>query len=108
MTDAFLPPISSWHFLPCAAAQLEIVRPALTEPVNETAAVSGWVISASPNRAPWPKTTLNTPAGIPASRWHSVTCQAVRGACSEGLSTTVLPKASAGAAFQIGIAIGKF
>jgi hypothetical protein len=51
---------------------------------------------------------LNTPSGAPA-RWRiSAIAHAEAGTRSAGLSTTVLPYASAGATFQAGIASGKF
>ena len=52
-----------------------------------------------------PQTTLSTPAGsTPAA--ISPTREAVAGVVSEGLSTTVLPAARAGAIFQMAIMNG--
>ena len=53
-------------------------------------------------------TRLNTPSGSPASAMISASAQAEPGTRSAGLRTTQLPKASAGAIFQAGMAIGKF
>ena len=51
---------------------------------------------------------LTTPAGRSAWRQMSVKINAVSGVVSAGLSTTVLPQASAGAIFQASISSGKF
>ena len=51
---------------------------------------------------------MNTPSGMPASSASSASRSAVSGVCSAGLSTTVLPIASAGAIFHDVMAIGKF
>ena len=51
---------------------------------------------------------LTTPAGSSAWRQMSVKISAVSGVVSAGLSTTVLPQASAGAIFQASIRSGKF
>ena len=58
---------------------------------------------------PGPTTTLTTPSGDPglAARARS-NRSAVSGVSSAGLSTTVLPAASAGPSFQEAIASGKF
>ena len=53
-------------------------------------------------------TRLMTPFGNPARDMISISIHAVPGTRSAGLNTTVLPKASAGAIFQAGMAIGKF
>ena len=52
--------------------------------------------------------TVNTPSGSPASSASSPSRIAVSGVSSAGLSTTVLPAASAGAKPQPAIGIGKF
>ena len=49
--------------------------------------------------------TLTTPGGQ-TSASSSASRSAVSGVCSEGLSTTVLPAASAGAIFQAAIISG--
>jgi hypothetical protein len=79
-----------------------------TEPVNEIASTPGWATSADPISDPRPATTLRTPGGSPASSSACTSGRAVRVAASAGLSTTVLPKTSAGASFHVGIAAGKF
>ena len=57
----------------------------------------GCAVSAAPASSPIPCTTLNAPSGRPASRAMSASIDAVSGAHSGGLRTTVLPAASAGA-----------
>ena len=68
----------------------------------------GWLTSASPITLPRPITRLNTPGGMPERLMISASAQAQPGTRSAGLSTTQLPKASAGAIFHAGMAIGKF
>ena len=57
---------------------------------------------------PGPATTLSTPSGSPASSAIRSSSSAVSGVSSAGLSTTVLPAASAGATFHEAITSGKF
>ena len=57
---------------------------------------------------PGPTTTLTTPSGTPASTAMRSKRSAVSGVSSAGLSTTVLPAASAGASFHDAIVSGKF
>ena len=57
---------------------------------------------------PRPGTTLSTPSGRPASAASSASRSDESGACSAGLSTTLLPAASAGATFQTARSSGKF
>src|SRR4051812_47915400 len=54
-------------------------RPARVEPVNETMSTSGWPARASPASGPVPETTLNTPAGSPASAHTSASTNALSG-----------------------------
>ncbi len=51
---------------------------------------------------------MKTPAGSSAAAAVSASSVPTWGESSDGLSTTVLPKARAGAAFHSGIAAGKF
>ena len=62
----------------------------------------------APTFDPGPITRLKTPAGQPASSRIFASSQAQPGVNSAGFITTALPKASAGASFQAGMAIGKF
>ena len=57
---------------------------------------------------PSPVTMLTTPGGSSAWRQMSANSSAVSGVVSAGLSTTVLPAASAGAIFHASISSGKF
>ena len=61
-----------------------------------------------PHTLPGPTTTLTTPSGTPASSAMRSSSSAVSGVSSAGLSTTVLPAASAGPSFQAAIVSGKF
>ena len=83
-------------------------RPTPTDPVKLMAWTPEWRTSASPMTLPRPITRLNTPAGIPEREMISASAHAEAGTMSAGLRTTQFPYASAGAAFQAGIAIGKF
>ncbi len=89
---------------PVAAARMT-ARPVGTDPVSDSASMAGCAASASPVAAP-PWTTEKTPGGRPASRSSSPSATAVTGVSSEGLNTTALPAASAGAAFQHAICSG--
>ena len=71
--------------------------PARVEPVKLTMSTSLCALSAAPTVGPSPLTRLNTPAGTPASSRISAKIIAFDGASSDGLSTIVLPAASAGA-----------
>ena len=82
-------------------------RAVAVPPVNDTLSMPAWPTSASPAAAP-PTTTLSTPGGSPASSASSAKRSAPNGASSGGLATTVLPAASAGAAFWPMPIIGPF
>ena len=105
---ADLPPSSSVTRLIVCAAPAAIARPTSVEPVNAIFATSGCSTSRAPQVEPGPATTLTTPSGIPASSAIRSNSSAVSGVSSAGLSTTVLPAASAGASFQDAIVSGKF
>ena len=78
--------------------------PARTEPVIETICGIGCSTSARPvSRSP--VTTLKTPAGRNSAMISAIS-SVDTGVVSEGLSTTVLPAAIAGAHFQTAIIIG--
>ena len=51
---------------------------------------------------------FTTPSGSPASSSSSPRRSAVRGVCSAGFNTDVLPHASAGPSFHAAISSGKF
>ena len=85
-----------------------IWRPTSVEPVNVILSTAGWRTNAAPATEPGPGSTLNTPGGSPASSASWPMRTAVSGVSAAGLSTTQLPAASAGAAFQPTMIIGKF
>jgi hypothetical protein len=76
--------------------------------VNEIARTRACEMSGVPTAEPRPTTMLNTPVGMPASSKQAARCKPVSGASWASFMTTVFPYASAGAAFQAGIAAGKF
>ena len=82
--------------------------PTSFDPVNDTARMAGCRTIVSPTSRPPPNTRFSTPGGSPHSSKISTMSAAVSGVSDAGLNTTVLPETSAGAIFQIGIAIGKF
>ena len=82
--------------------------PVSTEPVNDMAFTSRDSSIVWPTTEPRPMTRLNTPLGIPERDTISARAQAEPGTRSAGLKTTALPKASAGAIFHAGMAMGKF
>ena len=85
-----------------------ICRPTSVEPVKTILRTAGWSTSRWPTTLPLPGSTWSTPSGSPASRASSPIRIAVSGVISAGLTTTVLPAASAGAMPQARIGIGKF
>ena len=94
-------------FLSVPATALAMARPTSVEPVNATLSTSGWATIARPV-SPAPVTMLTTPAGRSACWQISANSSAVSGVVSAGLSTTVLPHASAGAIFHASMSSGKF
>ena len=104
---AALPPSSRVTFLLVPATVRAIALPTSVEPVNATLSTSGWPTMARPV-SPAPVTMLTTPGGRSACWQISANSNAVSDVVSAGLSTTVLPHASAGAIFQASISSGKF
>ena len=100
MMAGHLPPSSMDRPLRFSAALRKIVLPVVVSPVKEISGTSGCLTSASPASSPRPLTRLNTPSGRPASLKICAHSEAESGVNSAGLSTTVLPVASAGASFQ--------
>ena len=84
-----------------------MMRPTSVEPVKASLSTPSCATRAAPV-APSPVTMLTTPGGSPTSRVISAKASALSGVNSAGLSTTVLPAASAGAIFQASISSGKF
>ena len=66
-TCADLPPSSSTVPVMLAAAALATSAPTLVDPVNAILSIPGCPARAWPTAGPKPLTTLNTPAGTPAS-----------------------------------------
>ncbi len=78
--------------------------PARVEPVIDTSCGIGWATSARPvSRSP--QTTLSTPGGRNSAA-ISASSRLDTGVVSDGLRTTVLPAASAGANFHTAIISG--
>ncbi len=65
----------------------------------------GCETKGAPTLSPRPHTMFTTPLGKSSAR-SSASFKAVSGVCSEGLSTTVLPAASAGPNFHAAIIKG--
>ena len=82
--------------------------PARVEPVKVSLPMPGWRVRASPVTAPEPWTTLRIPAGTPAATASSARRTSEKGVISDGLITTALPAAIAGAIFQDAMTSGKF
>lgn len=107
-TFGLLPPSSRVRRFTRAAQRVMMCLPVLVDPVKTILATPGWSTRAPPATGPSPGSTWNSPPGSPASRASSARRSAVRGVVSAGLSRTALPAASAGAAPQAAIGIGKF
>ena len=102
-----LPPSSSATGASRAPALAAIAAPVFSLPVKEILATPGWSTSASPaSRSP--VTTLTTPAGKPTSAASRSVSSTLALACSDGLTTMVLPAASAGASEYIVSSTGEF
>ncbi len=106
-TLAALPPSSRVSFLPVPATARWISLPTSVEPVNAILSTPGCATRACPV-APSPVRMFTVPGGRPACWMTSASSSAVSGVVSAGLSTQVLPAASAGASFQAAISSGKF
>ena len=88
-----------------SAAARAIHLPVPTLPVSDTSATSGCVTMPAPTGSPAPVMTFSTPAGR-ISAASSASRSVVSGVISDGLRTTTLPPASAGAIFQMAIISG--
>ncbi len=100
-----LPPSSRWVRLSVPVAACRILRPVATSPVTLTIATFGCSTSGWPTLGPRPQITLSTPFGKISAATRASNSD-VSGVCSLGLSTTVLPAASAGAIFHAAISSG--
>ncbi len=106
-TKGDLPPSSSESALPLPAVAWRMIRPTSVEPVKAILSMSACLTISSPT-APSPVMMLTTPGGKSIAWQISAKASAVSEVHSAGLSTTVLPMASAGAIFQASISSGKF
>ena len=104
----FFDPISICNFVMLAIALAAMPRPTGTEPVKLIASTSRLSTSLWPTALPCPVTRLKRPAGMSCFTMISVSATALAGVRFAGFHTTALPKASAGAIFQAGVATGKF
>ena len=88
----------------------DLVEIASNEPhrVEATLRTSSCFTSASPASGPNPVTTLTTPLGEPARSTSLMNSSVEAEVNSEGLITTVLPAASAGASFHAVSRSGEF
>src|SRR5579859_2146347 len=107
-TAAPLPPSSSLHGTRLRPQASPIFLPTSGDPVNDIRLIFGWFASAAPAFGPSPITTLSTPSGRPASAASFPTNNELSGVTSDGLTTTVLPAASAGAMPHNNKVNGKF
>ena len=103
-----LPPSSSESFLIVPAHCAISTLPIAVDPVNDSFRTTGFAVSSPPISAAGPVMTLKTPLGKPARSASSASASAENGVCDAGFSTTVQPAASAGPAFRVIIASGKF
>src|SRR3954464_9861238 len=102
----FLAPPSACTRLPCAAAVPYTYRAIGVEPTKLTARTSGCVSRPSTaDLSPW--STVNTPAGSPASAQSAAIQFDADGSRSLGLSTNALPHAIATGYIHMGTMAGK-
>ncbi len=85
-----------------------IRRPVCSRPVKAILSRPSWSSMACPVTAPVPLTMLSAPAGSPARSAMRASIIAEWGANSEGLKTTQLPQARAGAILMAALRNGKF
>ncbi|KAH3678782.1 hypothetical protein OGATHE_000051 [Ogataea polymorpha] len=105
-TSGDLPPHSSDTFLRFAAALCITLAPVAVDPVNATLSRSGCSASLWPATEPSPETTLNTPAGNPASLTYCANSSSDSGVSSLDLITNGHPHANAGQNFHPDIESG--
>ena len=106
-TQAPLPPSSSSVRFMVRAAFSAMVTPTWVEPVKLTQSTSSASTSAAEEAGPLPLTRLTTPGGKPTSLRMRTSSTMARGSCGAGLTTTVLPEASAGATLPAMLTMGK-
>ncbi len=103
-----LPPSSSVAGISRSAAALYTPRPPASAPVKATLATLRCATSGTPTCSPKPVTTFSTPGGKPTSSNTRASAMDEAEVDSDGLSTTVLPAASAGASFHVASMSGEF
>lgn len=84
-----------------ATAACATLAPVAVDPVKATLSTPLCEASASPVDRSHPVTTLNTPAGSPASVRISANATVEAGECSGGFTTHVQPAASNGASLNV-------
>ena len=102
-----LPPSSSSSRFIEPPATAPIAWPTPVEPVKLTMSVWGLATIASPTSGPEPVTMLTTPGGKPTPSRISTSRMTASGSCGAGLTTTVLPMASAGPTLPAQLTAGK-
>src|SRR5690606_29253686 len=103
-----LPPSSRLLCFRFFAAVAPILRPVVSEPVNDILRTNGWETRGEPTSSPKPVTTFTTPGGNPASSNKRAKSSVDAEVNSDGLMTTVHPAASAGASFHASKSNGEF
>ena len=103
-----LPPSSIDVFLRVGTHCASSNFPTSVDPVNDSLRTIGLLVSSLPISDELPTTTFNTPSGMPARLASSASASADKGVSLAGLMTIEHPAASAGAAFRVIIALGKF
>ncbi len=96
ITTGDFPPNSSETCAKFSAEFLTTWRAVSGPPVKLILSTNGWLVSARPHGSPRPEITLKTPGGKPASSNTLANSNMGAEACSDALSTTVLPAARAG------------
>ena len=107
MIFALFPPSSNVAGINFSAAAFAIFFPISVEPVKASLQRSGCSNKYCPDLLPEPVTRFKTPAG--SRSWiSSVKTSILSDVVEDGLNTTQLPAASAGASFHAAIRNGKF
>lgn len=104
---ALWPPSSNWTRTPGRTARCS-AAPVRSEPVNVTARTSGAPASAAMASGSSPWTTRSASSGTPPRRQAAASRSPAPGVTGDGLKTTVLPAASAGAILRAARDNGKF
>ena len=103
-----LPPSSKDTFFSVGAHCCINNLPTGVEPVKVSLRTVGLLVISAPIGRDWPVTTLNTPAGTPASSASTARARAEKGVSEAGRATKPQPAASAGPHLRVIMADGKF